>query len=226
MKKIKEDMTDKERILMALVSKLASTQLLAFPGISWGRERFVKTYAGSTDVYTHFAYWEKPKAGDLVLAKTGGVSPWKVGWYVEPIAGNFGGAVIREIGTGKLCNYGNEDFVPIVGMNKSTLLEGEDYQFYCKVLAAFQKGDEYRYRFGGVDFESDTAVIWIREVFGGVIKNGEQGSKPFSISMKFNKRTSVKAILKAMRDGGYGTRKFEPVEAEKAGNKMATPEKA
>lgn len=204
-------MTDRERILTEIVRQLATTQLLAKGVPRFSEEAFRdRLPSGSESLYVHFAYWEKPKAGDLVLAMTGGIGEWTVAWYVEQLPPNVGGAVVREIGTGRLCNYRNEDFVPIVGLHKSQLLEGEQNEFVNKVHAAFARGDEYTYRYGGVDFEGGGARIWIREVFGGGLSGG--GSKPFSFVMPFTKKTSVKAILKAMRDNGYGTRKFERVD--------------
>lgn len=50
------------------------------------------------------------------------------------------------------------------------------------------------------------SVITIREAFGGLGKT----SVPFEARMKWTKRTSVAAILKAMREAGYGTKDFRP----------------
>lgn len=204
-------MNDRERILMAVIDRLSTSQLLGPAG------RFDTYNAAAWGDYAHFAYYKKPLPGDLVLAKSGFVSPWKVGIYVEKLPGPYGGAVIREIGTGRLCSYANEDFVPIAGMDKITLLEGDQREFYVKVLKAFRKGDEYCYRFGGIDFDDSNVKITIREIFGGVLAS----SQPFSITMEWSKRTSIRTILKAMRDGGYGTKSFRPspaIEAQPAGN--------
>lgn len=199
-------LSDRERILMTIIDRLASTQIL-MPGSvhRWGPEAFTTPSLGTL---VHFANYAEPKPGDLVLAKTGHVSEWKIGWYVEKRFGTFGGAVIREIGSERLCNYDNESFVPIVGLDPISLLESDQRQFYVKVLHAFRKGDEYVYRFGGLRFEGPEAVITIREVFGGMGKP----SQPFDIRMVWNKRTSAKTILAAMRAGGYGTKEFRPKE--------------
>ena len=206
-------LSDRERILMAIIDRLSATFTLA-PACrnrGWSSDGFKDSYGSE---YVHFAPWDKAKPGDLVLAKTGHVSEWKVGWYVEPLPGSYGGAVIREIGTNRLCNYGNEDFCPIRGLDSITLLEGDKRQFYAKVMTAFRKGDEYVYRFGGLTFEGNEAVIGVREVFGGALSGA--GSEPFYVRLVWSKKTSVKAILAAMRAGGYGTHKFIKVEQSAA----------
>jgi len=199
-------MNDKERILMTILENLSFTQTLALHG--YDEAKFRKDDTGN-DEYVHFGgYNDRPvQKGDLVLCCTTNVHDWKIGWVHEVTSNDT--CVIREIGSNRLCNVSNERFTRIVGLNKSLLLEGDEYIFQQKVMRAFRKGDEYLYRFGGVEFPEDgVAEIWIREVFGGIGKP----SQPFSFAMKWNKRTSVKRILKTMRENGYGTRKFEPVE--------------
>lgn len=204
------ELTDRERILMTVVAQLCSTMVLA-PGCKAFAPGAFKDANGYD--YVHFGLTSgerEPKAGDLVLAKTGPVSPWKVAWYVEPLPGPYGGAVVREIGTGRLCNYGNEEFTPIIGMPPLELLEGEQRVFLSKVRKAFRRGDEYLYRFGGVDFDGDEAVIWVREAFGGLGATGDnEESVPFEVRMKWSRKTTIKAILEAMRAAGYGTREFD-----------------
>jgi hypothetical protein len=198
-------LSDRERILMVIIDQLSTTQTLARPSrMAWSSDEY-KDHSGSYH-YVHFAPWKEPSPGDLVLAQSGHVSRWKVGWYVEK---QSDGALIREIGSDKLCNYGNESFRPIVGLeNDLRLLEGDRYQFLIKVYKAFARGDEYIYRFGGLRFDANDAVITIREVFGGLGKP----SVPFEARIQWAKRTSVAAILKVMREAGYGTRDFRPTQ--------------
>ena len=200
---INRPLSDRERILMQIIDRLSGTFLLMLGAVN-ERSAFESTSLGTL---THFAYYAEPKTGDLVLAKTGHVSEWKIGWYVEK---RYGGAVIREIGSDRLCNYDNESFVPIYGLDPIMLLEGDKREFYVKVMRSFSKGNEYSYRFGGLRFDGPEAVITIREVFGGM---GQQ-SQPFDVRIVWNKRMSVKAILAAMRAGGYGTKSFRPVETK------------
>lgn len=199
-------MNDKERILMAILDRLSITQTLCLHGSAEAQ------FTGRDGhEYVHFGGYDdrNVQAGDLVLAMTGGLSDWKVGWVHEVIDGST--CIIREIGSNRLCNYGNERFVRIVGMDSSLLLEMDEYDFDQKVRKAFRRGDEYVYRYGGVEFrEGGVAVIWIREVFGGL--DLKKTSQPFSVEIKWDKKTSIKAILDAMRAGGYGTREFEKKE--------------
>ncbi len=199
------ELTDRERILMTIIDRLSGTFMLMRGSVSYfGPEAYTTPSLGTL---VHFANYAEPKPGDLVLAKTGHVSEWKIGWYVKKRLGSLGGAVIREIGSERLCNYDNESFVPIYGLDPITLLEGDKRAFYVKVVKAFRRGDEYVYRFGGIRFEGQEACITIREVFGGALAGG--GSQPFDVRLVWNKRMSVKRILEAMRAGGYGTHKFE-----------------
>ena len=66
----------------------------------------------------------------------------------------------------------------------------------------------------GATFEGNEAVIGVREVFGGALSGA--GSEPFYVRLVWSKKTSVKAILAAMRAGGYGTHKFIKVEQSAA----------
>lgn len=207
-------LNDRERILSILVRQLATTQLLMGRRADGYRSESYRDR--DQHYYVHFAYDQKPVQGDLVVAKTGFVDRWTIGWYVEPLPSTMGGAVIREIGTDVLCNYANESFVPVRGMSPLDLFEGEQREMLSKVYAAFRRGDEYPYRFGGLRFEGQVAVITVREVFGGL----GQPSTPFEVRVSYTKRTSVAAILRAMREGGYGTRSFrpEPAPADKVGD--------
>lgn len=203
-------MNDRERILMYIINCLYFTQTVCLNGIS--ESQFKDT---SFDDFVHFGcYDDRPvQKGDLVLALTGNINNWKIAWVEEVISPTF--CVLREIGSNRLCDYANEKFIRIVGMRPRTLLEMDEYIFDQKVLKAFQRGKEYSYRYGGVDFLGNkTARIWIREVFGGIRGN----SQPFSFNMKWNKKTSIKYILEMMRENGYGTREFDTAEIKEEEN--------
>jgi len=197
------ELTDKERILIRIIEKLSSTQIMLYHN-GYSANAFEQKFSTWTDKYIHFAYYDKPKPGDLVLAKTGGMSKYKIGFYIKDIPD---GGLIREIGTNNQCNYTNEQFIPIRNLDEIDTLEGDRYQFYIKVLKAFKKGDLYIYRYGGIDFKDDNiATIYIREAFGGL---STEGSQPFSVKIKWDKKTTIKSILEIMRKGGYGTHKFK-----------------
>lgn len=197
-------MTDKERILMGIIRKLSSTQVRRCDKGNWSSDIY---YDESSKSYlTHFAYWDKYelKVRDLVLCQSSGLHDWTIGYIHELY--DSATAVIGEIGTNRLCRVGNESFIPIRGMEKYELWEGEEYKFSMKVKKAFARGREYWYRYGGLEFPTkQEAVIYIREKFGGL----DTPSKPFSFSMKYNAKTSIKTILEKMREHGYGTRAFE-----------------
>ena len=190
-------MTDRERILTALVSQLHSTLLLAPCCRGYKPEDFGD--------YAHFAHYKKPAKGDLVFAGTGPNSEWKLAWFVADIPG---GALVREIGSNKTCNYTNESFTPVVGMRQNELYETDQHAMYVKIKKAFHKGDEYLYRFGGCEFAGQEVVIWIREVFGGALATKDAPSVPFSVRMAWGRKTTIREILAAMRAGGYGTKSF------------------
>lgn len=194
-----EDMTDKERILSVIVRDLYSTQILG-PG---------KKFATKVDYGTnvHFANYRKPVKGDLVLATSGQTNPWTIAWY-ESGSSSTADHVVLEIGTHRPCNYGNVTFVPIVGVYKDELLDGDKRRFYVKVLKAFRKADDYIHLFGGLDFDGEEAVIHVREWMGGM----HQTSTPYSIRMKWSESITVAKIVKAMIAGGYGKTSFRQQE--------------
>lgn len=193
------DLNDRERILMTIIDELAGTQIMT--SRAWSSDAFKSEITGG-GYRAHFAYWDEPKAGDLVLARTGRASRWKVGFYVE--SRPHCGAVIREIGTDVLCNYDNESFIPIRGLTESELWEGDRRAFYIKVLKAFRMGDSHMHLYGGLRFDGNTALVTVRERWGGM---GEE-SHPYEIRMSWSKRTAIKTILAALVAGGYGTRSF------------------
>lgn len=192
-------LTDRERILMTIIENLYHSQGVAINN-TWSSEPYQYKNGGYR---VHFAPWKKPEPGDLVLASTGNVSRWKIGWYIKKMDGDEG-AVIREIGTKCLCNYSNESFYPIIGLRTIETLEQDERKFYIKVLKAFQLADEYVYKFNNITFESGIAIISVRERFGGM---GEE-SVPFDIRIRWTKSMNINSILTTMEEQGYGYRSF------------------
>lgn len=193
------ELNDRERILSSVVRGLMSTQLYN-RGDGYNSATY-RNHSGWEEV--HFAFDQTPAKGDLVIAQsTLRQNRWSIGW-LESHDG-YDSYVIREIGTGILCNYGNEKFVPIRGMSPTDLLEGKEREFYLKVLKAFKKGDEYSYRFGGIKFDDGNAIITIRKVFSE--------AAPFDVTIPYQPRASEKTILAQLREGGYGSREFEEKE--------------
>ncbi|BDR74223.1 hypothetical protein K144316041_p20620 (plasmid) [Clostridium tetani] len=168
-------MTDKERILMIIVSRI-------IPGLMYSnfnkRDEYVKSYMLEPSKLQH---------GDLVFANTS-IYPndFMVG-FVEQVDNRQNCVVIREIGTKRLCNYYNESFSVI---NKEKIgyevLEGVQYKTYQKVLKAFSKYVDYCTRFKSISFEGDICTIQSRQMFSNDL------SKEWSF--KYNSKTSIKSI--------------------------------
>jgi hypothetical protein len=172
-------MSDKERIIMTVARELASC--LKNPRVK-------------------MAYDTQPKSGDLVMAMSSYcANPFLISWYVEPFAGPLRGAIVREIGSEKLCEYANERFVPIVGLRYEELLEGKQYQFFIKVLKAMSRKDEgYTHRFGGILFKEDSVIIRIRMRW--------ESESFYLITFKWNHKMSIKDIQEELLKQGWGTR--------------------
>lgn len=198
--------TDKERILMGIICELRSG--MPINAMFDLARKGGPSYGAWFDVEDDDHYEIQP--GTIVLARTSGVHPFTVGEFIEPLPRSYGGALVRELGGTRTCNISNDSFVPIKGVRAKYLLEGVQYKFREKVLKAFRRGDEYVYYFGGVDFIGGSsgreADIWIREKWGGT---GVFRTKPFACRMKFKAKTTIKAILEAMVEAGYGTREFD-----------------
>lgn len=195
-------LTDRERILTYVIQGLQTSALLCPRGDRWNAQ----SWADGDRMYLHFARYRKPVKGDLVMGMTGRVDQWKIAFYEGMQDPSQELHLVRDINTGRLCNYGNEEFIPIVGLTPTQLLTGDRRQFYYKVLKAFHRADAYLQLFGGLEFDGDDAVIWIRERWGGMGRI----SVPYSIRVRWTKRMSVKAILAAMDAGGFGWRSFYP----------------
>ncbi|MCY1169391.1 hypothetical protein D9M73_94190 [compost metagenome] len=207
-------LNDRERILTRLVDLLSSTMLLCRRTDVYNPQTY-KSVDGGT--LAHFVYYRQPVKGDLVIGQTGRIDQWKIGFYEEDRGEVH---VIRDLCTDQLCDYGNERFIPIVGLSPTDLLTGARRVLYEKVLRAFSIGDEYSYRFGGIQVQGSTATITVREVFGGI---GGQPSTPFDIEIRWHPKTTVKSILAAMRKGGYGTREFSHAVVDDFGDLARAP---
>ena len=209
-------LTDRERILTTLVDRLRSTMLLRPRADGYNPDSYSDGCGGH---YAHFAFYRKPVKGDLVIGTTGRIDQWKVGFYEELADASLELHVIRDIDSGQLCNYGNETFTPIVGLGYTDLLIGDERKLYVKVLQAFNRGDEYLYRFGGLKVNGPRAVVTVRESHGGF----GRPSVPFDIEIEWTPKTTIKAILAAMRAGGYGTKSFRPELANPIPSQGTTP---
>lgn len=166
-------MTDKERILMAVVTRV-------IPGLLYSpiaeREKYVESC---------ILHPEKLRPGDLVYANTS-IDPndFMVG-FVDHVENNC--VVIREIGSKRLCNYYNEGFARI---NKERLgyeiLEGTQYKIWKKVLKAFSKYTRYSARFKDIKFNGNICTVEARMTF--------KNEQIFEASFQYSSKTSIKEI--------------------------------
>jgi len=184
-------MTDKERILMRLVQRLA---------FGASQHQYMLEAEGRKSLCGFEFHRRQPEIGDLVIAEsTRMMNDWVVGWvagFNEPDT-----TVIREIGSDRLCDYSNESWKVLTDTDHEHFLEGKERKFYEKVCKAFARGGEYQHRYGGLSFDGATATITVREVWDG---HGVEAYAPVDVVMKWNSRTTINAILQAMEDAGYG----------------------
>ncbi len=173
-------MTDKERILLYLVSGVVCRSLYDSESVKKWRDMQPGIIGGSNPL----------QPGDLVVAATA-IEPhdFMVG-FVDQICPDC--VVIREIGGKRLCNYYNELFYrvdkDILGYE---ILEGIEYETYRKVLKAFDK-TEYsdRIRFQSIHFEGKTCVVKSRRSYSD--------ETVCAISFEYNKRTTIKSITELL----------------------------
>lgn len=186
-------MTDKERILTYIISRLSYVATRYGDGYS----------AKMNDDDVYFQYLKGNNANelqvnDIVFCQTSGIHDFTVG-YVVSIDG-YSEITIRDIASERTCKIQNDSFLILKNLSEEQLLYGEEWIMRNKIIKAFARGDEWLYRFGGVKFEADIAHIKIRE------RHALKKREPFVISIKWHKNTTIKAILQAMRDGGYGSK--------------------
>lgn len=168
-------MTDKERVLLTIIKSF-----------------YVKHILSSLELFDKCKTSEI-RTGDLVLAMTSGVHDFTVG-YVTKIDSESEMS-IREIGSNKICNIGNEQFYKIpfdILINENNLLEGNQYLIYEKVLKAFHKYGGYNNRFHSIEFDDCMCKVKSREAFSNKVKN--------EVNFKYNSKTTVKSIGELIRE--------------------------
>ena len=152
---------------------------------------------------------EEPKPGDLVLAQTSRISPWKVCWMVKPAEDSNSPALVREVGGPKLCNYSNESFVtiPVQGtIYQDEVNEGDEYQLIKKVRKAVTKIEKYPHKIEGFYFEGDRAWDVKRPCsvkFRAHIFANWKGTYTIPLG-KYSSKTSIKDLTKVLLEGGFG----------------------
>lgn len=192
MKRNNDNLTDRERILTEVLRALLFTQRLCLHKTS---EADFKRDSGGE--YAHFGgYDDRPiQVGDLVLAQSGRISNWSVGWVAQIYSEHH--ILMRDIGSNKVCDYSNESFVRIAGMYEEHILDGDKYAFYKKLLKALDQADDFHHRFRSIHFPSErVARIGIAEKWANEVTA--------QIEIKFTKRTTIKQILSTLQANGVG----------------------
>ena len=219
-----EPMTDRERILVNIAATLACelSTLQRLPAV---REYLSSPHCLSF-VRAEENLFERPySTGDLVVCASSArrkQNPWIVSFVEEVgIPNDPRGLCLRAIGRDELCNYGNESFIKITGIPERLMYEGPQQRFVEKLSKALVcNPDSYGHRYRGVKFtDVRTAVVSIGQVFGGF---GSDRTKPYTITIPFTAKTSIKAISALLLQGGLGTRKFEPEDEPSVNPRPAT----
>lgn len=171
-------MTDKERILTWIVSRVYRKALYDPVAVKGWRDMQPVVMGGKG---------EPIQAGDLVVGMTTRKSNEFLVGFVHGAAPDC--VVIREIGSDRLCNYSNEDFLRIdKEMLGYEILEGVQYQIYQKVLKAFAKS-----KYSGlvhlksIAFDERVCTIEARKMYSH--------DALFSISLEYNSRTTIRSII-------------------------------
>ena len=205
-------MTDRERILMNIASWLACEldNLQILPA--------VRQYMNDPHSLSHLVMESEPifdgkkpfRKGELVMCRTSAriqQNPFIISVVEEDGLNTGRGLLLRALGTSDTSYYGNESFVRIKGIPERFLWEGDKQRFNEKLMKALRKLDTYIHRFRGLKFPEDgVAEVWFGEMFGGLGKK----TKPYSIRIAYNKKTTIKAIIAELKAQGFGTREFEP----------------
>lgn len=169
-------MTDKERILTHIISVYYPKYMLRI---------------GNDNSIEFFNKNSKPKIDDLVLARTSGLHDFTIGYVVDIKSDSE--MTIREIGTQRTCNIGNEMFYSIdkEHLYENYLLEGLQYKTYCKVMKAISNVDGYTYRFHSIDFNDNKCTVNLRLIFEDSITK--------TTTFNYSSKTTIKEIEKEIR---------------------------
>lgn len=150
-------LNDMERVLKSTIRGLYST-------LQRWQSRY-RIVPDEDDV--HFGSREDElRPGDLVQClSTREPNPFSFAYFVEWKGADRHLAVLRGIGSQRLCDYGNESFSKVIGLAQEEMWDGARRLFYEKARRVFDEppADYYACRFGGLRFtEDDSAVITLR----------------------------------------------------------------
>jgi len=131
-------LTRREELYLSIIGRMVSRHL-TFDG-KW-------LSIGDTPRDNGMYLENKYAVGDLVLTYSSighRHNPWNIA-IVHELRG-FGECALRDIFTGQICNYGNEDFKKIVGVPFEVQLDEEQYALWSTFNRACYKAEgEFRY---------------------------------------------------------------------------------
>lgn len=207
------EMTDRERVLMNIAVDTAGTV----------HDQMKRLVSGWTLRYRfespapQFVPEELAKAiemplgpGDIVRCKTNPNHLWGISEFVE--RQGHAAYLLREIGGERTCNMGNESVDVLRFMPESRLYTGTKNRLYHWARGkAFQErynpaADRFK-RCGGVEFDGDVLIIWLRAHIWVMEKKPKDGpvlhAQPKKFTLKWSDKTRLKDIVGAMRDQGF-----------------------
>lgn len=148
--------------------------------------------------------------GDIVRCVTNPNHAWGISELVKFKSSHE--FLLREIGGEKLCNMGNESIDVLRFMPPHLLYTGVKMKLYTWVTRKafseqYNPDANHFIRCGGVEFEGDTLVIWIRPHAFDCERRMEDGTTqyahPRKVTLKWSEKTRLKDIVSAMRDQGF-----------------------
>lgn len=123
-------MTDRERILTEIISRLTSTMMLAEQKPT-PKGRLWINYDGDIAAQFVGTYVIKPAPGDIVQCNTSFAPDWKYAVFLEDHNGDKGGYwLLREIGGERTVRMFNESLSVLIGISPHVFYEGHQHQLH------------------------------------------------------------------------------------------------
>jgi hypothetical protein len=209
------EMSDRERVLMAIAVETAGTVHDEMHRLKGGWQlRF--TFDRPAPQFIPMEMAESigmpMQPGDIVRCKTNPNHRWGIAELVEKRG--HSDFLLREIGGTGLCNMGNESLDVLRFMAPQHLYTGTKYRIYQWVTRKafserYNPDADYYKRFGGMEFDGDTLTVWCRSHIWAMEKKGEDGTtlhvQPKKFTMQWSDKTKLKDIVGAMREQGFAS---------------------
>lgn len=215
--------SDRERVLMAIAVETAGTIHDEMKRLAGGWQlRFIFDRPAPQFIPTEMADWIKMPLipGDIVRCKTNPHHAWGISELVEKKG--YADFLLKQIGSAKTCNMGNEMIDVLRFMPPQLLYTGKKRQLWVwasrhAFSERFNPKAAYLKRCGGVDFVGNDMIIWCRPHIWARDKSAENGPKlyaqPKKFTLQWSEATRLKDIVEAMNTQGFGD-DFEYLETE------------